>query len=40
MTLRPITENDRQLIENLFNLYRNDLSPYCGDFEFQISIKQ
>ncbi len=34
MTLRPITENDRQLIENLFNLYRNDLNQYCGDFEF------
>ena len=33
MTLRPVSEKDRQLIENLFNLYRNDLSAYCGDFE-------
>ena len=34
MTLRPATEGDRNLIENLFNLYRNDLNQYCGDFEF------
>ncbi|MBR4236296.1 MAG: hypothetical protein IKR85_09595 [Clostridia bacterium] len=32
MTLRPIEERDRALIENLFNLYRNDLSAYCDDF--------
>ena len=34
MTLRPAAETDRLLIENLFNLYRNDISPYCGDFEY------
>lgn len=34
MTLRPIVEGDRQLIEQLFNLYRNDLSVYCDDFEY------
>lgn len=32
MTLRPAREQDRLLLENLFNLYRNDLSAYCGDF--------
>ena len=34
MTLRPVTERDRGLIENLFNLYRNDLNAYCGEFEY------
>ena len=34
MTLRPATERDRSLIENLFNLYRNDLNQYCGGFEY------
>ena len=34
MTLRPVREEDRTLIENLFNLYRNDISAYCGDFEY------
>ena len=34
MTLRPITEKDRLLIEQLFNLYRNDISAYCEGFEF------
>lgn len=32
MTLRPVRACDRTLIENLFNLYRNDLSLYCDDF--------
>ena len=32
MNLRPVSGKDRALIENLFNLYRNDLSPYAGDF--------
>ena len=33
MTLRPVREDDRQLIENLFNLYRSDISPYCEGFD-------
>ena len=32
MTLQRASERDRSLIENLFNLYRNDLNAYCGDF--------
>ena len=32
MTLRPVNDHDRALIENLFNLYRNDISSYAGDF--------
>ena len=34
MTLRPVSERDRALLENLFNLYRNDIGAYCGDFEY------
>ena len=33
MELRRIGEDDRELIENLFNLYRNDLSLYSNDFQ-------
>ncbi len=32
MLLRAIDEGDRELLENLFNLYRNDLSAYTDDF--------
>ena len=32
--LRPVSEADRSLIENLFNLYQNDLSAYCSDFDY------
>lgn len=32
MDLRRAEESDRLLIENLFNLYRNDISAYCDDF--------
>ena len=34
MQLRRAQEGDRQLIENIFNLYRNDISAYCGDFTY------
>ena len=34
MTLRPVNEGDRSLLENLFNLYRNDINEYCGEFEY------
>ena len=34
MSLRRAGEADRALIENLFNLYRNDISAYCDDFRF------
>ncbi len=34
MSLRRAGEADRALIENLFNLYRNDLSAYGADFAF------
>jgi len=34
MQLRPVNENDANLIENLYNLYRNDLSDYCDDFQY------
>ena len=32
MTLRKADARDARLIENLFNLYRNDLSPYAPEF--------
>lgn len=34
MTLRPVNDGDGTLIENLYNLYRNDLSDYCPDFRY------
>ena len=32
--LRPATKEDKLLIENLYNLYRNDLSDFCDEFRF------
>lgn len=34
VNLRPARETDRTLIQNLFNLYQNDLSAYCDGFEY------
>lgn len=34
VTLRPAAAGDRQLINNIYNLYQNDLGEYCGDFTY------